>query len=410
MKLRPFVTFLFLIFWATTTVLPQTSPAPDNAGSTRGAAAKTEDCGCEQPLPEVLATVNGAKLTKLDVSTSVQTRIKDLQQDVIDARRREVARQINSPLLEAEAKKQGISTLTLLEREVVSKVVSPTEAEAQAFFEQNKNQIPGEFKDVKDDVIAYLREDREQQAAKKLADRLRATAQLSIAPGPITAPTNDRERARVLAIVNGRRITSGDVEDNLRAFIFEIQMEVFHLRQHELDLRINDLLLTQEAQKRGLSTAALAEAEVNAKQEKITDADAEKFYAQNIGKIRKPYAEVKDQIVQYLQEQANHKAETAFADRLRAAAQVEVFLKEPEVPTYTIAVDDQPMKGNPNATVTVIVFSDFQCPSCSQQHPIIERLITEYGDRVKFVMRDFPLSTQASTESGGCSRGGPSAG
>ncbi|MEP6920095.1 MAG: thioredoxin domain-containing protein [bacterium] len=388
MHLRSLTLILFILT-ATLNVLSQTSPA---AVAPAGVPVKAEDCGCEQRLPEVLATVNGAKLTKLDISHAIESRIKEFYEDVIDARRREVDLQINAVLLDAEAKRQGSSTLSLLDREVTSKVVTPTDAAAEAFFEKNKNQIPGEFKDVKDDVIVYLREERQQEAAKKLADRLRTTAQLQIAPGPATAPTTEQERSRVFATVNGKRITSGDVEDSLRALIFEIQGAVFKLRKHELDLRINDLLLTQEAQKRGVTKASLLDAELTAKQPKITDADAEKLYAQNLGKIKKQYAEVKDQIIQRLREEAAHKAETALVEKLRAGAQVQMFLTEPEPPTYTIAVDDQPMKGNPNATVTIVVFSDFQCPSCSQQHPIIERLIAEYGNRVRFVMRDFPLS------------------
>jgi protein-disulfide isomerase len=53
------------------------------------------------------------------------------------------------------------------------------------------------------------------------------------------------------------------------------------------------------------------------------------------------------------------------------------------------------MKGNPAATVTVVEFTDFQCPSCAQTHPVVERLMGEMGDRVKFVVRDFPLSMHA---------------
>jgi protein-disulfide isomerase len=50
------------------------------------------------------------------------------------------------------------------------------------------------------------------------------------------------------------------------------------------------------------------------------------------------------------------------------------------------------MKGNPAAKVTIVEFSDFQCPSCAQINLVIDKLMSEYSDRVKFVVRDFPLS------------------
>lgn len=49
--------------------------------------------------------------------------------------------------------------------------------------------------------------------------------------------------------------------------------------------------------------------------------------------------------------------------------------------------------GPADAPLTVIVYSDFQCPFCAQYAPIIERLREKYGDEVRFVYRFYPLST-----------------
>jgi protein-disulfide isomerase len=56
-----------------------------------------------------------------------------------------------------------------------------------------------------------------------------------------------------------------------------------------------------------------------------------------------------------------------------------------------ISTDDQPSKGSATAPVTLVEFTDFQCPSCGAAHPILERLTAEYGDRLRLVVRDFPL-------------------
>src|ERR1044072_6230414 len=77
---------------------------------------KEEDCGCEVKFPtDTAATVNGAKILIKDIDEPIGDKVKDLQNQVIEARKRQVDMLINSRLLEAEAKKRGISPEKLLE-------------------------------------------------------------------------------------------------------------------------------------------------------------------------------------------------------------------------------------------------------------------------------------------------------
>ena len=48
-------------------------------------------------------------------------------------------------------------------------------------------------------------------------------------------------------------------------------------------------------------------------------------------------------------------------------------------------------RGNLSAKVSLIEYGDFQCPACGQYEPIVEQLTKDYGDRVEFVFRNFPL-------------------
>jgi len=373
-------------------VLGQTrTPAQKPAAADPAAA-----CGCEAtPVPEVLATVNGVKVTRQDISPTVQKRVADLQQQVVEARRRELDLQINSALLESEAKKRGVTSTKLLEAEVVAKTQEPTEADAQKFYDENKARIDGEFKDLKDDIINYLRDVRRRDVAAKFSETLRAAAQLKRLAAEATPPATDAERARVLATVNGRNITSADVEESLRPLVFGVQEQVYKLRAQEVELKVNDLLLGAEAQKRGVTPKALLEAEVISKVPAVTEADAQKFYEENKARIDGDFAKVKEQIVQYLREVAERKAQTDFAARMRAGAEVRTFLVAPVAPVYRIATDGQPSKGNPAAAVTLVEFTDYQCPSCAAAQPILQRIISEYGDRVRLVVRDYPLSQHA---------------
>lgn len=48
-------------------------------------------------------------------------------------------------------------------------------------------------------------------------------------------------------------------------------------------------------------------------------------------------------------------------------------------------------KGSPSPIVTLVEYSDFQCPACGIYYPLIEKAVTEYGDRLAFTYRHFPL-------------------
>ena len=360
------------------------------------AAQQVADCGCEdKPLPEILGVVNGVKITKQDLSPETRARVEQLQKQVIEARERELDLQIDSMLLENEAKRRGVSASQVIKDEVIAKVQAPTEADAQAFYEKNKATIKAEFKDEKNNILEFLRYQRQQELAQKLAERLRAAAQVKVIAKPTAPPATSADRGRVLATVNDKQITMGDIENSLRPLIFNVQEQVYAARKQDLELKVNDTLLAQEAQKKGVTTRALLDTEVSAKVPAVTEADAQKFYDQNKDRISGEFAQLKTQIIQYIQEQIEQEATVAYAAQLRRASTVQINLTAPESPAFAIATDDQPVKGNANALVTIVAFSDFECPSCARQHPVLDRIVSEFGDRVRLVMRDFPLSQHA---------------
>lgn len=387
MKKLLFGLLMMFVVGAPTTAQTSNSPSP---------AVEVTDCGCEDKrLPDTLGVVNGVKITKQDLSPETRTRVEELQREVIDARKRELDLQIDSILLESEAKKRNVSTSQVLKDEVVAKVQEPTEAEAQSFYDQNKTRMQTEFKDAKADILKYLRYQRQQELARKLAERLRASAQLKVLDKPSAPPTSEADRTRLLAVVNGKQITAGDIETSLRPMILNVQEQVYALRKRDLELKINDTLLTQEAQKRQITSRALLDTEVSSKVPRVTEAQAQEFYNQNKERISGDFAQTKAQIIQYMQENREQEATLAFAQQLRRASVVQVNLNAPESPVFEISTEDQPIKGNAKASVTIVEFTDFQCPSCAQQHPVLDRIMSEFGNRVRLVVRDFPLSQHA---------------
>ncbi len=62
-------------------------------------------------------------------------------------------------------------------------------------------------------------------------------------------------------------------------------------------------------------------------------------------------------------------------------------------PLCRLVVEGEYVYGNPDAAVSVIEYSELQCPYCSQFEPVVTELNEKYGDDVRIVFRHFPLTS-----------------
>lgn len=292
--------------------------------------SQAPDCGCEdKPQINVLAVVNGFKITKKDLSVDTQTQVTLAQDAVIVARSQELSRQINNLLLEAEAKRRGLTAAKLLELEVTAKITPPTGAEARELYERNKSRTSQDFKSVKNDIIARLRSERETLRAAEFANALRAGAKITVSNAPVTPPANEAELSRVFATVNGVNITSRDIEQALRPLIVRVQQQVYAIRKQDLDLRINDYLLDEEAKRLGTTPQALIDRNVKLKTPIVSEEQARAYYNENKKSLKGNFDDVKVQIMQYLTGQEERKLFLAYAEELRKGAAVQIYLNPP---------------------------------------------------------------------------------
>ena len=290
----------------------------------------SQDCGCEdKPQVNVLAVINGIKITRQDLSIDARTQVSLAQDQVIAARSQALNQHINKLLLEVEAKRRGLTTAQLLESEVKSKIVEPTDKEAKAYYEQNRDRGAPNFKTAKNEVLARMRSQREMQRALEFANALRAGAQIQVSDLPVTPPRNEDELARVFATVNGVQITSRDIEHGLRSLIYLVQQQAYAIRKQDLDLKINDLLLEQEAKRLQTTPKSLIDQYVRLRVPIITEDQARAYYDEHKSKLNGDFKDLKFAIIDHLLSTEVRKLSLAYAEELRKGAAVQIYLTPP---------------------------------------------------------------------------------
>jgi protein-disulfide isomerase len=208
--------------------------------------------------------------------------------------------------------------------------------------------------------------------------------------GAAPAPGQEQPGAplAVAATVAGTPITAKEVDDVVRAQLMDLRAREHQLRSQALDALVAQALIEKEAEARGTTPEALYEVEVESKAE-VSDADARVYYAANKARFgSSSEAETLGQIKAGLGQQRLGERRAALARELRAKYDVKVLLEPYRVP---VEVGGAPVRGNPQAPVTIIEFSDFQCPYCVRARPAVARVREVYGDRVRFAFRHFPL-------------------
>jgi protein-disulfide isomerase len=181
--------------------------------------------------------------------------------------------------------------------------------------------------------------------------------------------------------------------------VYEAENQLYQMKKNWVDQKVKTMAFNQAAKEAGLSPQAWQAREIDGKVVPPTELEidqmAPRFAMQ--GSTTPPstaqYAQMKEQAKQYLTQQKHAQREAEVFQQLSQKTPVELFFVKPEAPHIDVTyLKENPVKGPANAAVTVIEFTDFQCPWCKRSQDSVKAMEAAYGSQVKMVDRMFPLT------------------
>jgi protein-disulfide isomerase len=217
----------------------------------------------------------------------------------------------------------------------------------------------------------------------------------------------------VAARVGDRTITVKELDDRWSkedpGQKAQAEQALYDGRKAALDAMIADMLVAQAAKAKNVTPEAFVQAEIAKRMKPVNDTDVRNFYVQNSERMQgRSFEQMSAPIQQYLQDQQQEKAKADLIAELRKAGPaVRVTMEAPRV--AVVVNPDDPSQGKADAPVTVVEYSDFQCPFCFRVMPTLKELRAKYGDKMRLVWKDFPLTQihpQAfvAAQAGNCAR------
>ncbi len=205
------------------------------------------------------------------------------------------------------------------------------------------------------------------------------------------APTSETgSPSDVIAVVGGTEITLGEIEEIASGGLIRVRQSRYDLLRGTIERLGIQKLLEMEAAERGISPEELKLTEVDQKVQPPTEREVERTYESNKHRSGgKSYQELRESILRTIIRERVVKQEDRFINELKQKYGFSVTLPAPRVPIEV--TDAMPTRGNDAAPITFVEFGDFQCPFCRRAHPTVERILDEYGDKIRYVFLDYPL-------------------
>ncbi len=199
----------------------------------------------------------------------------------------------------------------------------------------------------------------------------------------------DAPKQGIVAKIGNEEITEEALIGDDKVDFFDLKKREYELKMNRMEKLLLDKLVGAEAKQANMSMEEYIDKKI-AKDVKISEDKIKKFIAQRNIPESNVNPQIKEKIVAYLKSAERQEQINEHLAKLTKGNPVEVYFSKPRM-TANVDAGDAPFAGKKDAVVTVVEFSDFQCPYCSKAAETVSQLKKKYGNKIKLAFKHFPL-------------------
>ena len=198
----------------------------------------------------------------------------------------------------------------------------------------------------------------------------------------------------VVARIGDLTISRTDLETPLLMRLHELEIQGYRLKRERLEQMVAQIVIEREAARHGVPVESFIDQTILSNVPQPTQEEVDHYLRDNpsLKPTWKGTPEDLDRHVRAtLQQRKSYQTIMDKARSLYTQEGVVITLKEPETPRVQVNLGDASIQGPADAPVTVVEFSDYQCPACRRNHETMKKILETYRGRIKYVYKDFPL-------------------
>lgn len=194
----------------------------------------------------------------------------------------------------------------------------------------------------------------------------------------------------VAAKAGGVTISEKELYAGIEADIYDAEMKIFEIKFNKLKNLLVEKIMKNDPKSKGLTNDEYFEKYIATKI-KVEEKDVQAFIKERKIPAQQINDDVMAKIKQYLTSMKKQSALEEWIAEKTGKDGVTVYFQKPRRPSFDVQVGSAPTIGGENAKVTIVEFSDFQCPYCAEGAKVLKALKEKYGKKIKVAMKQFPL-------------------
>lgn len=194
----------------------------------------------------------------------------------------------------------------------------------------------------------------------------------------------------IAAKMAGITITEKELFGEIELELYRKELEIYDIKFNRMKAMMFEKLIKADPKHKGMTNDQYLVKYIY-KNNKISEKDINAFIKKNKVPVKRLNPQIKERIKMIIGNERKKLAMESWIAVKTKKSGIDLFFKRPTPPTYNVEVGNAPYAGGKDAKVTIVEFSDFQCPYCSKAAATLKKLKEKYGNKIKVVFKQYPL-------------------